>query len=344
VKVLVTGAGGFLGGRTVKMLLEEGREVRALHRRKPAAAAASPRLEAVEGQLGDLPSLRAAVRGVQAVVHCAAKNDLGGSLSFFLEHNLLGTAHLLEAARAEGVRFFVLASSASVVFSPGDLRGVDETAPYMNDPTKPYAYSKTMAERLTLAANGPAFKTLALRPHLIWGPGDRHLLPRLLTRARRGRLRLFSGGPYLVDATYIDNAARAFELALSKLAAGAPVDGQAFFIAQGEPQDINLLVNRLLAAVGAPPAKAGMPKALGRAAAAGVERLWKTLRRQSEPPVTLFAAQQLSSSHWFNLDKAKTMLGYRPEVSVAEGLRRLAAWRGSGSAESGREGRAGPRG
>jgi nucleoside-diphosphate-sugar epimerase len=346
VKALVTGAGGFLGRRVAERLADDRREVRILLRRLSSGDAFG-RFETAEGQLGDPASLRAAVEGCQAVVHCAARCDMTAPLNFFLENNVIGTANMLGAAKDAGARFFVHSSSASVVFRSGDLRGVDESVPYLDDPSMPYAYSKALAERLVLAANGPEFKTVALRPHLVWGPGDNHLLPRLAERARRGSLRLFSGGPYLVDAIYVDDAALAFKLALEALEAGEPVDGRAFFISQGEPRDVNFMINRLLEAAGVQPLKAGLPPKIGRAAAALIERFWKILRLEGEPPITVFSAKQASSSHWFDIDAARNLLGYRAEVTLEEGLRRLAAWcaenRAKGLAPEGavRGGRAG---
>jgi nucleoside-diphosphate-sugar epimerase len=177
-----------------------------------------------------------------------------------------------------------------------------------------------LAERLVLMSNCQNFKTVALRPHLIWGPGDPHLLPRLIEKAKKGRLWLFSGGPYIVDATFVDNAAKAHVLALEKLASGAPVGGEAFFIAQGQPLNLNELINKLLKAVGLPEVKRFLPKELGLLTANTVEKTWRLLSLQSEPPVTLFAAKQLSTSHWYALEKAKNLLGYQPLVNLDEGL------------------------
>ncbi|MDR1658193.1 MAG: NAD-dependent epimerase/dehydratase family protein [Deltaproteobacteria bacterium] len=323
MKILLTGANGFVGGRVSKFLLDRGHQVRQL-RRQPPVDELPAGVETVIGDLTNGQTLPAAVEGVEAVIHCAGLTGMWGDLSTYLETNTMGTVRLLETARREKVKYFVYTSTPSVVHSGLDLAGVDETASYSLDSTQPYAYSKMLAERMVLWANGPDFKTLALRPHLIWGPGDPHLLPRLAQRAVRGRLFLFTKGPYLVDATYIDNAAIAHVQALEKLASGAPADGQAFFIAQGQPMDINQLVNRLLAAVGAPMVPARIPKWLGLSLAGSIERFWRFFKLSSEPPVTIFTARQMSSSHWYNLGKAQRILGYRPLVSLEDGLRRVA--------------------
>ncbi|MDR1578670.1 MAG: NAD-dependent epimerase/dehydratase family protein [Deltaproteobacteria bacterium] len=334
MRVLVTGANGFLGGRVATLLLEKGFDIRVLVRR-PAPNLVALGAEAYLGDLADLPSLERATDGVEGVIHCAAKSGVWGPLSDYVENNAMGAARILEVARQRRVRYFVYTSSPSVVHAGGDLRGVDESAPYMNDTAQPYAYSKMLAERLVLRANTPDFQTLALRPHLIWGPGDPHLSPRLVERAKRGRLHLFSGGPYIVDATYIDNAATAHILALEKLAAGAPVGGQAYFIGQDHPMDLTLLVNLLLRAAGVEPVKARINKSLGRFLGWSLEKIWTLARIAKEPPLTLFTARQLSSSHWYNLERAKTALGYQPWVSLEEGLQRLAAsWRAGGEGKS----------
>jgi nucleoside-diphosphate-sugar epimerase len=310
------------------MLLVEGHEVRLLLRRPKEGL--SPGFETALGHLGDPDSLSRAAEGVRAVVHCAALSGVWGPLSHYIENNAMGTARLIKAARQAGARYFVHTSTFSVVYSRGPQEGVDESRPYMADTAAPYAYSKMLAERETLLANGPGFNTVSIRPHLIWGPGDRHILPRLVDRARRGRLFLFSGGPYLVEATYIDNAARAHLTALFKLAEGAPVDGQAFFIGQGRPQDLNSLVASLLKAVKAPPVRAVLPPRLGRVAARTAEWIWGSLGLGGEPPLTSFALNHLIASHWPDISKARRLLGYAPEVTVEEGLERLARAADSG--------------
>ncbi|MDR2140730.1 MAG: NAD-dependent epimerase/dehydratase family protein [Deltaproteobacteria bacterium] len=321
---LVTGASGFLGGRIATLLLEKGYRVRVLARRDvpPLAALGA---EIYQGDLADFSSLERATDAVDAVFHCAAKTGVWGPLAEYLETNVMGAARVLESARQQKASYFIYTSSPSVIHGGGDLRGVTEAAPYMADTAQPYAYSKMLAERLVLRANQPAFKTVALRPHLIWGPGDPHLLPRLIDRARRGRLFLFTGGPYLVDATYIDNAAEAHILALEKLVAGEPVGGMPFFISQGQPMELTELINRLIQTAGLGPVQPRVNKRLGRGLGWLLEKIWALRQANQEPPLTLFTARQLTSSHWYNLERAKNLLGYQPTVSFEEGLRRLAA-------------------
>ncbi|MDR2368007.1 MAG: NAD-dependent epimerase/dehydratase family protein [Deltaproteobacteria bacterium] len=322
MRVLVTGGSGFLGGKVAESLLAEGFDVRLLMRKAKAGSPA--KAEVAMGELGDLDSLRRCVKGCQAVIHCAAKCGVWGPLADYVETNAMGTARLLEAARQEGVSYFVYTSTLSVIYNKASLEAVTEASPYAADPSAPYAYSKMLAERAVLLANGPGFKTLALRPHLIWGPGDQNLLPRIAERARRKRLFLLSGGPYLIDAVYIDNVARAHLDALSKLIDGAPVGGQAFFVGQDDPQNLSQFVGRLLEAINAPPIRALLPVELGRVSAGVFEWFWRAFGLKGEPPLTAFTVDQLSSSHWPSVAKAKKLLGYSPKVSVDEGLAKLA--------------------
>jgi len=323
MKILLTGAQGFLGRRVLELLRERGHGVRALVRR-PAPELA-PLAEVAEADLAAGPEILArAAEGCQGVIHCAARSGIWGALPGFIQANFLTTLNILTAARQSGLAWFVHTSSPSVVHTGRPLEGVDESAPYLTAGPG-YPYSKMLAERLVLAAGLPA---VALRPHLIWGPGDPHFLPRLLARARAGRLFLLKSQA-LVDGTYIDNAAWAHVLAAEKLAEGAPLGGRAYFIAQGEPLTAGAMIEKLLAAVsppGGPVLKpAGvLPAGLGLFAAVAMEKAWGLLRRPGEPPLTRFVAEELTLPHWFDLGRARRELGYEPLVSLEEGLRRLA--------------------
>jgi nucleoside-diphosphate-sugar epimerase len=325
MKILLTGAQGFLGRRVLEMLRERGHEVRVLVRR-PAPELA-PLAEVWEADLAAAPEVLArAATGCRGCIHCAAKSGVWGRLPDFIKANFLTTLNLLTAARQGGLEWFVHTSSPSVVHTGRPLDGVDESAPYLE--TGPgYPYSKMLAERLVLAAGLPS---VALRPHLIWGPGDPHFLPRLIARARAGRLFLLESRA-LLDATYIDNAAWAHVLAAEKLAEGAPISGRAYFIAQGEPLTARAMIEKLLAAVsplGGPRLRAAgvLPAWLGLAAATALETAWNLFGRTGEPPLTRFVAEELTLPHWFDLSRARRELGYEPLVSLGEGLERLKRW------------------
>jgi nucleoside-diphosphate-sugar epimerase len=214
-------------------------------------------------------------------------------------------------------------SSPSVVFAGEDQNGVDETVSYPREFLAAYPQTKAVAERLVLSANSPDLATVALRPHLIWGPGDRHLIPRVLDRARRGRLRLIGDGSPLVDAVYIDNAVEAHLCAMERLAFGSPIAGKVYFVTNQEPWPLGRILNRILEAGALPPLKKkiGLRTAwfLGR----GFEWIYTFFRIRAEPPLTRFVVAQLGTAHWYDAKAAREELGYVPKVSMEEGFRRL---------------------
>ncbi|MEJ2889537.1 NAD-dependent epimerase/dehydratase family protein [Actinomycetospora aeridis] len=326
MKALVTGGGGFLGGAVVDALLARGDDVTSLARGDyPDLAARGVR--ALRGDLADPAAARDAVRGQDVVVHVAAKAGLWGSDADFRRSNVEGTRVLLDACRAEGVGRFVFTSTPSVVHAGGDIVGGDESLPYADHFDSAYPRTKAEAERLVLAADSPDLATTALRPHLIWGPGDTQLVPRILARARAGTLRLVGDGSALIDTTYIEDAAAAHVDAVDHLRPGAPCAGRAYFVTSGDPRPVRELVNGILAAGGLPPVHATVPRAVAVAAGAAVEAAWWTLGRLTdlgEPPMTRFLARQLATTHWFDISAARRDLGYRPRVDVAAGLEHLA--------------------
>ena len=324
MKVLVTGGGGFLGRAITERLLRRGHQVRCFARgRYPELAARG--VELVRGDLTDARATAAACAGCRAVVHAAALvPGMPGNARRFHAVNVAGTEAVIAGCRAHGVERLVFASSPSVVFAGRDLRGVDESAPYPGHYDSPYARTKALAEQAVLAANGGALATAALRPHLIWGPGDRHLVPALIARARRGRLVQVGRGPFRIDVTYVECAAAAHVLAVERLAPGARAAGRAYFISQGEPVDLWRFVGRLLALAGAPPVRRRVPRWLALTAAGLVEGAFRVLRPAAAPPLTRFLVREISSSHWFDIGAARCDLGYAPPVSIAEGLERLA--------------------
>ena len=324
MKVLVTGGGGFLGGAVVRRLRGRGWSVRSFTR------TAYPWLdelgvEQVLGDLADPDAVARAVAGTDVVVHIAAKAGVWGRPADFHATNVAGTANVIAACRAAGVRRLVYTSTPSVVHGGDDLEGADESVPYPTHYDAPYPATKAEAERAVLAANGPDLATVALRPHLIWGPGDPHLIPRVLARARAGKLRRIGTRPVKVDVTYVDNAADAHVLAAEKLDVGAPPAGKAYFISNGEPVELWEFLNRILAAAGLPPVTRSVSAWKARLAGRVLERTYRWLRLPGEPAMTRFVAAQLSTSHWYDISAARRDLGYEPAVSVEEGLRRLAA-------------------
>ena len=327
MKVLVTGGGGFLGQALCRGLVERGHDVTSFNRgHYPVLDAVGVRQ--VQGDLAGRDAVMAALgHGFDAVFHNAAKAGAWGSFDSYHRANVLGTQHVVEACRAHGIGRLVYTSTPSVTHRATHpvANGTAEDVPYGEHLKAPYAATKLEAEKRVLAANDATLATVALRPRLIWGPGDAQLLPRIAARARAGRLRLVGGGDNLVDTTYIDNAAQAHLDAFDHLAPGAACAGRAYFISNGEPRPMREIVNGLLAAVGAPPVTASLPFPAAYAIGAACEAAWTLLPLRGEPPLTRFLAEQLATTHWYDMGPARRDFGYVPRVSIDEGLRRLAA-------------------
>jgi nucleoside-diphosphate-sugar epimerase len=321
--VLVTGGGGFLGSAIVRLLRERGDPVRSLARRN------YPELDSLgvlqfQGDVADPAIVSRAVAGCQTAFHVAARAGLWGAYADYHRSNVVGTENVIAACREQGVRRLIYTSSPSVVFTGHDLEGVDESIPYAPRYDAAYPETKAIAERLVLSNNDSGLATISLRPHLIWGPGDHNILPRIIARARMRRLYRIGHRNPLIDLTYIDNAALAHVLAADRLEPGSPISGRAYFIAQGQPVRLWDMVNRFLDAAGLPPVTRTIPPALAVAAGACFEALYTVFRIPGEPRMTRFLARELSTAHWYNLDAARRDLGYAPRVSIEEGLRRLA--------------------
>ena len=322
---LVTGGSGFLGRRIVARLRAQGRPVTILGRTR------APDLEGqgirfVRASLDDAAGIRAACQGMGTVFHVAAKVGVWGRADDYYRANVLGTRAVIEGCRAAGVRRLVYTSTPSVVYNGRDLAGADESLPLTRDCPSSYPVTKAAAEAEVLAAHGPALQTLALRPHLIWGPGDPHLVPRILERARLGRLRIVGLGTNRVDMVHVENAADAHLLAEAALASGrTTAAGRPYFITNHEPVVLWDWVNGLLSALGKEPVRRRL--SLGTATALGLacEALWSVLPLRGEPPLTRFVAAELAKDHWFNPAAAQRELGYTPQVTMAEGTAALIA-------------------
>ena len=325
MNILVTGGGGFLGQALCRGLVERGHAVTSFNRgRYPALDALGVRQW--QGDLGDRTAVIAAARGVDAIFHNAAKAGAWGGYDSYHRANVIGTDNVIAACRTHGIGRLVYTSTPSVTHRATHPveGGTADTVPYGEHFKAHYATTKTIAEKAVLAANDAALATIALRPRLIWGPGDAQLLPRLVQRARAGRLRLVGNGDNLIDTTYIDNAAQAHFDAFEHLAHGAACAGRAYFISNGEPKPARDIINALLAAAGAPPVTKTVPFPVAYAIGAVSEAAWRVLPLEGEPPLTRFLAEQLSTTHWYDISPATRDFGYVPRVTIAEGLRRLA--------------------
>jgi nucleoside-diphosphate-sugar epimerase len=353
--VFITGASGFIGGKIAARLLAAGRPVRVLARR-PLPELEQLGAEVIRGDLHDAAALAAGCAGVESVFHVAGRVGVWGSADDFFHVNVEGTRQVLAACRAARVPRLIHTSSPSVVFNGGDLAGADESAPLCVEAPCAYPTSKAAAERLVAAANSRELATVSLRPHLVWGPGDRNVVPRVLAQARRGRLRIVGAGRNLVDCTHISNvvdahvqAERALGLAglsggsvavepgteawrggglpFSPAAGSGAGDprGKAYFITNDEPVVLWDWINELLVGVGLEPLTRHVSVGTAYRAGAVAETLWRFLPLKGEPPMTRFVAKELATDHWFRIDAAKRDLGYAPKVSMADGTRELLA-------------------
>jgi 2-alkyl-3-oxoalkanoate reductase len=328
--LLVTGCGGFLGRAIVGQLLHRGDTVRGLARGDyPALRQAG--VELVRGDITDRDRVIAACRGVDAVVHCAAVAGVWGKWSHYYSINTLGTENVIAGCQSAGVGVLVHCSSPSVTFDGGDQAGIDESAPYPRKHLCHYSHTKALAEQAVLAAHNPGMlHTVALRPHLIWGADDPHLFPRLIDRARRGRLVIVGDGQNIIDTVHVENAAAAHLNAVDHLSdPGAAGGGRAFFITQDEPVRCWEWIFQVLQIAHVAPPQRRLSLAAAWRIGATLETLYRITGITAEPPMTRFVAAQLARDHYFNITAAKQILGYRPSITTAQGLEQLkAAWTG----------------
>jgi nucleoside-diphosphate-sugar epimerase len=271
--------------------------------------------------------VHAACRGIDCVFHVAALAGIWGPWKDYYATNVLGTKNVIAACQSADVPRLVYTSSPSVTFAGRDQCGIDESAPYPTRWLANYPRSKALAESTALEADGErGLLTCALRPHLIWGPRDQHLIPRLIARARAGQLRQVGDGQNLIDAVYVENAAAAHLLAADALQPGSPVCGNAYFITNGEPVNCWDWINEILALADLPPVKRRISFRAAYAAGAVLEGLWTLLGRTEEPRMTRFLAAQLATSHYFDISAARRDFGYEPRVTMAQGMERLKTW------------------
>jgi 2-alkyl-3-oxoalkanoate reductase len=327
--VFITGASGFIGGQIAERLLAEGRGVRVLARRP------LPELEKLGAEIliGDLESPSNLYHGCQdvgTVFHVAGRVGVWGPAEEFNHINVEGTRNVIAACHTAGVRRLVYTSSPSVVYHGGDLADVSESAPLCTKAPCAYPTSKAAAERLVRDANSRDLATVALRPHLVWGPGDKNIVPRILAMAATGRLKIVGSGRNKVDLTHIANVVDAHLLAevalekeISVPMARRIVGGQAYFISNGEPVVLWDWVNQLLRALGRPEITKHVSLRAAYCIGGLMELLWRVLPTQSEPPMTRFVAKELATDHWFNISAARRDLGYTPRITMAAGTAEL---------------------
>lgn len=317
MRVLVTGASGLLGGAVARLLVLQGHAVTTFQRRPSGVDGAADLIGSVSAE----DAVRRACAGAEGIIHLAAKVSFTGRPADFDEVNVEGTRRLLQAARDAGARDLVFVSSPSVANSGAAIAGLGAEPA---DPARAhgdYSRTKAEAELLALAADSPDLRVAAVRPHIVWGPGDTQLVERVLARAARGRLPLLDAGAALIDTTYVDNAAAAIVAALHRM---EHIQGRALVVSNGEPRPIGELLAGICAAGGVRAPSWRVPGKLARVAGSAVEKLWIRAGRDDEPPMTRFLAEQLSTAHWFDQRETRELLDWTPGVSLDEGLARLA--------------------
>lgn len=322
---LVTGGGGFVGKAVVRLLLENNVKCRVIGRNR------YPDIESlgVDCRVGDIRDRQAVIqasKGVDCVFHVAALAGIWGKWKTYYDINVIGTENVLEGCRKNGVPYLVYTSTPSVVFSQKDIAGKDESLPYATRFLCHYARSKVLAEKRVLQASNRQVKSCAIRPHLIWGPEDPHLVPRLIESGIKGKLAIVGSGKNLVDITFIENVAHAHVLAAKNLSTSATSAGKAYFIGQEEPVALWEWINTLFMELGIPPVTKKVSFPVARRFGAVYEMIYTLFKLPGEPRMTRFLAYQLAHSHYFSHENAEKDLNYRPIVSLEEGMKLLVAW------------------
>jgi nucleoside-diphosphate-sugar epimerase len=333
MKALVTGGGGFLGKAIVRMLIARGDVVSVLGRSDyPDVSALGA--TCIKGDVADAAIVKDAVADQDVVFHVAAKAGVWGKAADYDSANIDGTQNVIDACSLRGVPRLVHTSSPSVTFDGGDAKNADESLPYPAKHLYDYGRTKAEAERRVLAANAQPHKkgpgvllTTALRPHIIYGPGDPHILPRMIARHRIGRLRIVGDGTNEIDITYVDNGAHAHLLACDELARNNPkCAGRAYFISDGQPVVPWKWLNQIFSQVGLPPLTKSVPYPVAVAVGSALEAAWRAFDLGGEPPMTRFVAAQLGTSHHYSMNNARAHLGYEPIVDPATALAKTVPW------------------
>ncbi len=317
MRVLVTGATSLLGRTVVGLLTERGDDVAVLQRHSSGIG-----VPEVLGDIADADAVERATQGTDAVIHLAARVGVVGVWKEFERTNIMGTTNVITAARNAGVSRFVHVSSPSVAHAGESLVGSGAGAANPNSARGPYARSKAFAEHAALTANSAEMAVVAVRPHLVWGPGDTQLVGRIVERAGQGRLAIVGTGAALIDSTYVDNAADALVAALDR---ADTIGGRAFVVSNGQPRPVRELINRIVLAAGLEPPRFHVPYRVARGGGLVLEQVWDRRHRTDDPPMTSFLAEQLGTAHWFDQRETRQALDWAPAVSLDEGFRRLAA-------------------
>ena len=323
----MTGTGSLLLGGVASELLRRGDEVVCLQRR-PAAFTGHQKAHEVLADICNTDAVALAAKGCDAIIHGAARVGVVGSQKEFYDTNVHGTENILRAAEQQSISRLVFVSTPSVAHTGASLVGAPAGQAEIGRSRSYYAESKAIAERTVLNARNSQLAVVAIRPHLVWGPGDTQLVGRIVERAKSGRLAVVGTGNALVDSTYIDNAISAHIAALDALHIGSACDGKAYVVSNGEPRTVNELMRSMCESAGVPFEPRHLSLTLGIRLGSLVERLWP-LMQSSEPPITRFIAEQLGTAHWFDQRVVHNDLKWAPSVTLDEGFKQLTQWFGS---------------
>jgi nucleoside-diphosphate-sugar epimerase len=322
MNVLVTGGGGFIGSALVHELVKRGFGITSFSRADyPGLREIGVKIK--RGGLSDPEAVLEACNGMDIVFHVAAKAGISGYYKDYYETNVTGTENVINACRSKNIRWLIYTSSASVVFDGNDLEGSNESIPYPSRPLSYYTETKAVAEQLILKANSSSLKTIALRPHLVYGPGDNHLFPRIIKQAKTGKLRQIGCGRNFIDVSYIDNVVAAHINAACAIMKNPEASGRSYFITNGEPVLLWEFIDKILTRAGLEPVKKHVPKGIALPLSVFIEAAHKLFDIKREPLLTRFLVKELSGSHWFNISNARKFLNYNPAISNIEGLMKM---------------------
>ena len=323
MKVLVTGGAGFLGSAIVKRLLTHDDEVRSISRNfYPELEDMG--VEQIQGDIGNHSDVELACRGRDLVFHVASKFGIWGAYEDFYRTNVTGTVNMIKGCKTQNVGMLIYTSTPNVIFTGRPEECVNESVPYPAKFPAHYPKTKALAEQEVIKAAGNRLKTMVLRPHFMYGPGDNHGFPRIVARAKR--LKIIGDGKNLIDVTYIDDAVDAHLLAAQKLLENPALSGNVYFISQGEPYPAWGMINNFLKVAGLEPITRSVPHRVAWVAGACLEFLYTLFKIKGEPFMTRYLADVCATSQWFDISAAKKDLGFAPKITVEEGFRRLTEW------------------
>lgn len=323
--VLVTGGAGFVGRRLVEMLVDQHVCCSVLGRNS------YPELEKLGVQsiicdIADRDGVNKHLQGFKTVFHVAAKAGVWGDWEEYLKTNVIGTENIINACRKNNVSQLIYTSTPSVVFNGEDIEYGDERMPYPDKFLCNYAKSKVLSEKRVLDAAKAGLRACCIRPHLVWGPGDPHLIPRLIERGRKKQLKIVGEGKNQVDISYIDNVAHAHILAAINLASNGQANGKAYFIGDENPVVLWKWINDLFGCLDIKKVEKKVPFRVAYAVGFALEKIYTLFKIVDEPKMTRFIAEQLSKSHFFSHESAQKDFNYVPVVSQAEGMKKLLKW------------------